>query len=321
MDSIGQRLRQERLRRGFDLTQISEQTKISLNLLEAIEAGDVEKLPGSFFTRSFVRQYARALGLDENEFEPELTRLTGFDPSPAAEAQPQRPREEPEFAPVADPLRPGSQHSLGSLIAFLLIVAACSAIYVLWQRTREAPRTPGPSVSAAARPQPASPQPSSPPPQAVTPATFSPAPASAAAPQTAPGESEPAAAPPTETSAVPAPAAPAQDAPVLSTLEAGQPAAVRIEVRATAGVWIRIVADGKFLFSGTLEANQTRVFEGAQGLELRVGNAGALEVVWNGKPVGPLGPQGLVRTVEFTPEAFKILAPLPPKPETPDAEP
>jgi hypothetical protein len=45
---------------------------------------------------------------------------------------------------------------------------------------------------------------------------------------------------------------------------------------------------------------------------MRVGNAGGLEVRWNGKPIGPIGPRGQVRVVLFTPENFQILEPGPP---------
>ena len=32
-----------------------------------------------------------------------------------------------------------------------------------------------------------------------------------------------------------------------------------------------------------------------------VGNAGGVEISLNGKPIGPIGPRGQVRVVEFTP--------------------
>jgi hypothetical protein len=42
---------------------------------------------------------------------------------------------------------------------------------------------------------------------------------------------------------------------------------------------------------------------------MKVGNAGGLDVRWNGKAIGPIGPRGQVRVVLFTPENFQILAP------------
>ena len=66
-NSIGGTLRSERLRRGKDLDVIAAETKICRAILEAIENDRFESLPGGAYRRGFVRQYARALGLDEEE--------------------------------------------------------------------------------------------------------------------------------------------------------------------------------------------------------------------------------------------------------------
>ena len=63
MTSIGERLRRQRLQNRISLERVSLETKIGIRLLEAIEAGQFEKLPGGVFRRSFVLQYARALEL------------------------------------------------------------------------------------------------------------------------------------------------------------------------------------------------------------------------------------------------------------------
>src|SRR6516225_5365878 len=65
--SIGCMLRSERLRRGKDLDLIAAQTKISRAILQAIENDQFESLPGGAYRKGFVRQYARALGLDEDD--------------------------------------------------------------------------------------------------------------------------------------------------------------------------------------------------------------------------------------------------------------
>jgi cytoskeleton protein RodZ len=164
MNSIGARLRQERIRQGYDLQRVSELTKINTNMLEAIEADDLEKLPGIFFTRSFVKQYARALGLTESEFEPELDRLAGCEEVPTLENRPTR-REDFDVPPVAAiGSRASAPRSLASLAAFIAILALCSAIYWLWQKARQpAPVAPVAPVSApAAKPAPPPPPPTAP---------------------------------------------------------------------------------------------------------------------------------------------------------------
>ena len=60
---VGARLKGLREGKRVTLRQIAASTKISVPSLEAIERDDVRKLPGGIFGRSFVRSYARELGL------------------------------------------------------------------------------------------------------------------------------------------------------------------------------------------------------------------------------------------------------------------
>jgi len=64
---IGEKLRLAREARGIALRDISEQTRISMRYLEAIETDDYRRLPGGIFNRSFVKAYARYVGYDEKE--------------------------------------------------------------------------------------------------------------------------------------------------------------------------------------------------------------------------------------------------------------
>ena len=66
-ESIGEKLRLARETRGIALRDISEQTRISMRYLEAIEADDYRRLPGGIFNRSFVRAYAKSIGYNEQE--------------------------------------------------------------------------------------------------------------------------------------------------------------------------------------------------------------------------------------------------------------
>ena len=64
--SIGEKLRLAREARGIALREISEQTRISIRYLEAIEGDDYKRLPGGIFNRSFIRAYAKFVGVDEH---------------------------------------------------------------------------------------------------------------------------------------------------------------------------------------------------------------------------------------------------------------
>ncbi|MEP6635501.1 MAG: helix-turn-helix domain-containing protein [Acidobacteriota bacterium] len=65
--TIGEQLRLAREERGIPLREVSNETRISVRYLEAIEASDYKRLPGGIFNRSFVRAYARCIGYDEKE--------------------------------------------------------------------------------------------------------------------------------------------------------------------------------------------------------------------------------------------------------------
>lgn len=65
--SFGEELRREREIRGISLKEIADATKISKRFLEAIERNDHRTLPAPVFTRGFVREYARYVGLNAEE--------------------------------------------------------------------------------------------------------------------------------------------------------------------------------------------------------------------------------------------------------------
>jgi cytoskeleton protein RodZ len=279
MFSIGERLRQERLRRGLEIDQIAERTRISSRYLEAIEAEDLAKLPGGFFTRSFVRQYARFLDLDDPELDAELDRFTRT--AEPALPPPETLGQQFDLAPISPhrkSRRLEPRRAMASLMGFLAVVLVCSGLYALWQRPWRLPE-PVRTTAPVAAPAPALPPSAQPRPPAPVPGASS--------------------APPTEAAGPPPP----------------QPAApILLDLRATGEVWIRVAADGKYLFSGTLKPGQSRTFQGQAAMSLLTGNAGGLQIGFNGTPLGPIGPKGQIRTVEFTPQGHQILErkPAPP---------
>jgi cytoskeleton protein RodZ len=68
MGTFGDTLRQEREFRGITLDKITSVTKISNRHLIALEQEHFEVLPGGVFNKSMVREYARVVGLDQDEW-------------------------------------------------------------------------------------------------------------------------------------------------------------------------------------------------------------------------------------------------------------
>jgi transcriptional regulator with XRE-family HTH domain len=72
---FGPRLRSERERRGISLDTIASVTKVSADLWDGLERNDFSRWPSGIFARAFVRDYARAIGLDGDEVVDEFCRL------------------------------------------------------------------------------------------------------------------------------------------------------------------------------------------------------------------------------------------------------
>jgi cytoskeletal protein RodZ len=111
----------------------------------------------------------------------------------------------------------------------------------------------------------------------------------------------------------PSPAAGRVSLASVSQVGAGPAAAaagsrVELALTATEETWLSVSSDGTPVFSGVLEANQTKTIEGKQFARLRIGNAAGLEVRLNGKPLGSLGAHGQVRDLVFTPDKFQFVS-------------
>ncbi len=73
--TLGEKLRQAREDRGFTLSEVSEQTRISPLYLESIENNDYRILPGGIFNKGFVKSYAKFVGMNEQEALIDYTHL------------------------------------------------------------------------------------------------------------------------------------------------------------------------------------------------------------------------------------------------------
>jgi len=67
MPTLGEELRHKREQRGISLAEISEATRIGTRFLKAIETDNFSILPGGIFTRSFIRAYAKHVGMNEDD--------------------------------------------------------------------------------------------------------------------------------------------------------------------------------------------------------------------------------------------------------------
>jgi transcriptional regulator with XRE-family HTH domain len=87
MQTLGQRLRAEREKKGLSIPELASRTRIRASFFEAIEADKPEQFPGRFFYRSFLRQYADILELPESVVHPEIEQSLAEEQAEKAERE------------------------------------------------------------------------------------------------------------------------------------------------------------------------------------------------------------------------------------------
>jgi len=140
--SFGEELRREREIRAISLKEIADATKISKRFLEAIENNDHKTLPAPVFTRGFVREYARYLGLNAEEMVNRYNYAAAGDDRIEKSTHLERLTPKPADVPAEPPKRgipsPFARVDRNIYIFILVTVALAAVIWWAVSRKREA---------------------------------------------------------------------------------------------------------------------------------------------------------------------------------------
>jgi cytoskeleton protein RodZ len=284
MGAFGDRLRREREMSGITLDEITESTKISRRHLKALEGEHFDQLPGGVFNKGFVRAYARFLGLDEDQAVADYSAASNEQPEPENKF-PLEIHEQPNRE-----LNPRSSN-LPLVFAIAALVGVLVG-YGFWVKSKPHNSAPVETTQQAAPANTASePQASAPTSQPV-----------ASSPAVSSDSVGAAKQPPAQVTAVSRPADPRPDAVPSDSADAPASAkekAFFVQVKAKEDSWVSIVADGKSVMQRVLPADKHKQIKAGKSLILRTGNAGGIEVSFNGRPLGALGNENEPRTLTF----------------------
>ncbi len=276
--SVGAGMREVRERLGWKLPDVAESLRIRPEFLEAIEAGDLEALPGVAYRAGFVRTYARTLGLDPDEILRRFRAEGGLHDAAA--------KTETRF--ITNVPDSGVPKGAAVMVGVVLLLAG----YGLWYHysgTQRRLAEQVPAVPAQLAPL------ATPPKLEVAPVTPAPAPAPTA-PSTAIPSISPAATPAdsgtakaTAVPVIPAPAPPAPGAGMV--------------ISATQDAWVEVHDPaGNILFSKVLHPGESWPVPQEAGLILTTGNAGGTIITTNGVAAAPLGaPSAVLHNYQLTP--------------------
>jgi cytoskeleton protein RodZ len=290
---FGEKLQREREMRGITLDEIAKATKIGTRSLRALEQEDFNKLPGGIFNKGFVRAYARYLGIDEEQAVADYLTAIDEPESPDTEGE-QLKQIEANWKPSpgtveTEATASASHRSWWGVLVVLLVFGVL--IVLAWrfgpqaiERLKARRQSHNQQIERA---------------QQTTAAAY---------------QSDTASADSFTQPQLPATVTPAADPANSAASAAGDVATGNtgstqqefvVNVRASADSWVSIKADGKTVLHGMLKASREQAIRAQGVVVLTAGNAGGVEVSFNGIPQPSLGPANKVRTVTFTPQGMQ----------------
>jgi cytoskeleton protein RodZ len=285
---FGEHLKREREMRGVTLEEISAATRIAPRFLAALESEQWELLPGGVFNRGFIRSVARYLGLDEDSLVAEYALETRGRAEPGVVADP------PE-----EPDRNWARVFVTVVLALLIAGGGWAAVHFL-----------GPKIAARLHKHSGEPVNSAPdggaePNLAAHPdaQTFSP---TASSQNPASGSAaDPSAAPPSD------PAISSGAAVVVGgagSSASGTAPTLDLKLSAAKAADVKVIADGKPLFAGHMDARQVYRFTAVDTLEVSSSESGAIVLELNGQTVAAGGQPGQPSVVTLTQKDLKTAA-------------
>lgn len=300
-------LKRLRESKGLRLEDISRRYRIRLSFLESIENGTFEELPEPVYTKTFIKTYAGLLGVDAGPLLAQYARHIEETLPPASPETQAAPKTRGAGAERALPAWIGGMGSKLGWAALVLAVAVILGIYVM----QDDPRDPVATKTAAreeARP-PETPADVKPPQEApAQPAQ------PAQQPEAAPQPQQQAAAPETKKpEAAPAGAEKREPAPTTAPPAGG--GALILTIEATEAAWVQVKADRSPSIQRLLQAGEKVSTEAKEKITVDLGNAGGVQVTFQGQSLGSPGKRGEVVHLVY-PEGRRVERK---KPEEPTA--
>lgn len=297
-------LKRTRESKGLRLEDIARRYRIRLSFLESIEGGSFEDLPEPIYTKTFIKTYAGALGVDAGPILAQYAKHVEKTLPPA-------PPEEKAAAEVKGPDAGKAVLAwfgmLGSRVGWTflaLAVVIALGIYAFQDR----PEKPVPAKTAVREEARLPEKPAEVKPPEEPPAQ--PAQQPEAAPPQAPQQQ--AAAPELKKPEVPPAAEKREPAPAPPPPAAGGTLSLTIE--ATEAAWVQVKADKTPAIQRLLQAGERVSAEAKEKITVDLGNAGGVQITFQGKSLGSPGKRGEVVHLVY-PEGKRVERKKPEEPK------
>jgi cytoskeletal protein RodZ len=284
-ETLGKYLKNQRESKKISLREVAKNTRVREHVLRAIEEDQYHLLPPATYVKGFLLAYAKYLKLDPNDVLLRYENVLKGGPITRPSTQPPRPKQE---IPPDQPSKPKGKVLWNTKQTWVVagVIVASFIVFYFFSPFPSTPPTepiPGKLVEKKSPTGPSSP---------------------GTAPSLAP-EGKP---------VIPEKKPLAPSAPVAATTSVQEKKPIALQLKAIEETWVSLQADDQSGREMILKPGEGTTVQASGRILMKLGNAGGLDLVLNGKPLAKPGRSGEVLTLIVTPQGVEVKRSEKPKP-------
>jgi len=274
-ETLGSYLKNQRESKKISIREVAKNTRVREHILKAIEEDQYHLLPPITYVKGFLFAYAKYLRLDPNEV---LLRYERVLKGESVTPPPTEPRKPKEKIPPTQPQKPKQKilwNTKQTWVVGGVIVASLIVFYFFFPYSSKPPVEPVPEKPIIEEKHPIAPSPPVPVTTPVPPLTPSP--------------------------------------PVTATTSVPEKKPFSLQLKAVEETWVSLQVDDQPEKEMTFKPGEGISVHASNRIRMILGNAGGLDLVFNGKPLEKFGKAGEVLTLIFTSQGVEVKHPEKPK--------
>ena len=290
-ETLGKYLKNQRESKKISLREVAKNTRVREPILTAIEEDRYHLLPPATYVKGFLLAYAKYLNLDPNDVLLRYERISKGESVARPSTQPSRPAQEIPPTSPSKPKRKVLWNTKQTWVVGGVIVASLIVFYFFSPYSPKPPTGSLPGKTVVQEPITEKKSPLVPSSPVITPPP---------APEGKPVAQER------------KPLTPSS--PVTATTSAQGKQPFSLQIKAVEETWLSLQADDQSGKEMILKPGEQFSVQALDRILMKLGNAGGLDLVLNGKPLGKPGRSGEVLTLIVTSQGAEVKRPEKPKP-------
>jgi cytoskeleton protein RodZ len=276
-ETLGKYLKNQRESKNISLREVAKNTRVREHVLTAIEEDQHHLLPPATYVKGFLLAYAKYLRLDSNDILLRYERVLKGESLAPPSIQSSRPQREIPPAHAPKPKQKILWNTKQTWVVIGVIVATFVVFYFFSPYSSRPPTEPIPEKLAEGK------------------SPIAPSPPTLATPQ--PSEGKP---------VVKEKKPLSRSVPAATTTSVQEKKPISLQLKAIEETWLSLQADDQPEREMTFKPGEGFSVQASNRILMKLGNAGGLDLVLNGKPLDKVGRSGEVITLAFTLQGVEV---------------